>query len=481
MSTMVAGDSTNYPASITIPSDGDGPIQAADVNVAFEALADRTAYVASFATRLAALQPLNIVSTYRFAVSMQGDTNLTFAEVGASGDTITRSSGSWLDDGFRVGDVITVAGSASNNISTGVIVTLTALVLTLDSTDLAAEGPVGGVRVTVSGLEFMRGALFDYRIGRWYVFGNDLDLRASHDLGVTWSSRRDYVTSHTASTNNDIAGGAVDPLTSNAVFPIESGGSATGDVLRVAAGASTTSTVSAGLIDNASPLIVWEPITGRFVAVTTGGLPKCRYSSTGATWSNGGSMPGGWLNLTIATMGVNPTSGRVVAIGHSSGQTLEVVTSDNGGTTWSARTDITCTMSSDPTRLSIAYEAETEIWVLTVGHQDTTYETEIYTSDDDGATWTLATTLTSVCLIGLAVDGPTTWLAIALHASTSPRLVHSIDSGATWRTTGLTVSSSTATDDVGGCALGGGRFAIVDGDAVRMTMAAGTPTMATVT
>jgi hypothetical protein len=46
MPTTVAGDPNNYPTSITIPSDGDGPgIQAADVNVAFEALADRTAYL----------------------------------------------------------------------------------------------------------------------------------------------------------------------------------------------------------------------------------------------------------------------------------------------------------------------------------------------------------------------------------------------------------------------------------------------------
>lgn len=63
---------------------------------------------------------------------------LTFAEVGATGDTITRSAGSWLDDGFRVGDVITVSGTVSNNVS-GAIASLTDTVLTLGTTDLAAE------------------------------------------------------------------------------------------------------------------------------------------------------------------------------------------------------------------------------------------------------------------------------------------------------------------------------------------------------
>jgi hypothetical protein len=63
---------------------------------------------------------------------------LTFAEVGAIGDTITRNRGSWLDDGFRAGDTITVAGSGSNNV-TGAITGATATVLTMGSTDLAAE------------------------------------------------------------------------------------------------------------------------------------------------------------------------------------------------------------------------------------------------------------------------------------------------------------------------------------------------------
>lgn len=65
---------------------------------------------------------------------------LTFAEVGATGDTVTRSAGSWITDGFAVGDVVTITGSASNNV-TGRIAALTATVLTFDTTDLAAEGP----------------------------------------------------------------------------------------------------------------------------------------------------------------------------------------------------------------------------------------------------------------------------------------------------------------------------------------------------
>ena len=80
-------------------------------------------------------------------VSMSGNPSLTFAEVGATGDTITRSNGSFITDGFCNGDTIRVTGSASNNV-TGVVTNVSALVLTLDTTDLVAEGPVSGVRIT---------------------------------------------------------------------------------------------------------------------------------------------------------------------------------------------------------------------------------------------------------------------------------------------------------------------------------------------
>jgi hypothetical protein len=79
--------------------------------------------------------------------SMTGSPNITFTEVGATGDTITRSVGSFVADGFTVGCRITVTGSASNNISDALVTNVTALVLTLDTADLANEGPVGGVSI----------------------------------------------------------------------------------------------------------------------------------------------------------------------------------------------------------------------------------------------------------------------------------------------------------------------------------------------
>ncbi len=73
--------------------------------------------------------------------------DLTFLEVGGTGDTITRVSGSFVTDGFEVGDYIRVTGSVSNNVS-GKITGVSALVLTLDTADLVNESTTTGVRIT---------------------------------------------------------------------------------------------------------------------------------------------------------------------------------------------------------------------------------------------------------------------------------------------------------------------------------------------
>lgn len=65
-----------------------------------------------------------------------------------SGETVTRSRGSWLDDGFRVGDVVTTDGtSGGTNDFTAAVTVATALVLTfgagtVDADEVAAVGAV---------------------------------------------------------------------------------------------------------------------------------------------------------------------------------------------------------------------------------------------------------------------------------------------------------------------------------------------------
>lgn len=92
---------------------------------------------------------LPLASLSRTTVAVTGAPTLTFAEVGATGDTITRSAGSFVSDGFVAGMFITISGTATNNVS-GKITAVTTLVLTLDTADLAAEGPVAGAAIVGS-------------------------------------------------------------------------------------------------------------------------------------------------------------------------------------------------------------------------------------------------------------------------------------------------------------------------------------------
>jgi hypothetical protein len=72
---------------------------------------------------------------------MTGSPTVTFTTT-----TATRSAGSFITDGFAVGDTVTFAGTVSNN-GTKVITVLTATVITFASGGVA-EGPVSNVTVT---------------------------------------------------------------------------------------------------------------------------------------------------------------------------------------------------------------------------------------------------------------------------------------------------------------------------------------------
>lgn len=169
--TLVAGD-TIHTWHGTAPRAGQAAIQAAREALAAQPKLFRSALLIGdlqdsddaddFLTQLEAFETANerfvfgrasvydrepLAEMSHVTARMTGNPNVTFAEVGATGDTITRSAGSFVTDGFSSGDTIRVSGSSSNNVS-GVPTGITATVITLNTTDLAAEGPVGNVTIT---------------------------------------------------------------------------------------------------------------------------------------------------------------------------------------------------------------------------------------------------------------------------------------------------------------------------------------------
>ena len=79
--------------------------------------------------------------------------------IAASGSywTVTRAAGSYLTDGFKVGDVIRITAAGGNAANTGknlLILTLTATVATvmvLNGTAMVAEGPIASATIAVQG------------------------------------------------------------------------------------------------------------------------------------------------------------------------------------------------------------------------------------------------------------------------------------------------------------------------------------------
>jgi hypothetical protein len=127
----------------------DGFVVGDTITITGSALNNITAVIASLSATVITLGTEDLAVEVTAAASIVGFSTLTFAEVGATGDTLTRSRGSWLVDGFRVGDTVAVAGSVSNNVS-GAVTGVTATVLTFNTTDLAAESLAAGPTVTVT-------------------------------------------------------------------------------------------------------------------------------------------------------------------------------------------------------------------------------------------------------------------------------------------------------------------------------------------
>lgn len=106
-------------------------------------------------------------------------TNVTAATTSGSQGTFTRAAGSWLTDGFKVGDVVRWAGwgapATANNAKNMMIVALTATVMTVDNIDNSAvvsKASGDSVTATVHGkktLVPLTGHTDDYHtVEEWY-------------------------------------------------------------------------------------------------------------------------------------------------------------------------------------------------------------------------------------------------------------------------------------------------------------------------
>jgi hypothetical protein len=129
----------------------DGAVVGDTFTVALSASNNITAVIASLSATVITLGTTDLTPEVVAGCTVTGGPTLTFAEVGATGDTVTRSRGSWLVDGFRVGLPLTTDGSASNDFSGAAVTGVTATVLTLNTQDLVAESILASAVTVTAG------------------------------------------------------------------------------------------------------------------------------------------------------------------------------------------------------------------------------------------------------------------------------------------------------------------------------------------
>jgi len=135
----------------------------------------RDCYYETGASAIGATVPLfQVVSNY--PVSNVAGASLTFA---AASHTITRSSGSWVREGFAAGATITVSGSASNNGTLPGLNTVTDLVLTFAS-GIVNEGPTSAATVSTTYAQYLNNLIIEgCRVTRFGSTGAAIILQSN--------------------------------------------------------------------------------------------------------------------------------------------------------------------------------------------------------------------------------------------------------------------------------------------------------------
>ena len=116
------------------------------------------------------LEPGMYLQYKKVTVGLGSLGNLTFNENSPSPDTIARSAGSWGGDGLTPGDVITVAGSVSNNGDYTAAWVSGSVVGLVATDDVVQEGPVAATATAESNFKrTINDVIYAFR---WRLFGN---------------------------------------------------------------------------------------------------------------------------------------------------------------------------------------------------------------------------------------------------------------------------------------------------------------------
>jgi len=448
MSTTDTPDGTNFPTSITIPSDGDGPLKAADVNTAFEGLNDRTEHLHLSRTALADVAALRAINTTGLANGLVRHTKAFGIHVldtsSASAERVpwivkpTTGPGRWI------------ASAAS------VLTELDQLALLPALNFLGPVTPGGATNGEAAYDPFNR---------LWYVCGNTENVRSSSDHGRTWSGAS-LVAAVLA--NENCLRIAVNPATGDVIVATDTRYIAE---MTGSTGVWTKVDVFGVAAEAIACPVAWDPIHSRWfwITPTTSLSPAGLYSSNRTTWANS-TMSTNWTTGQVnqIALAVKPSTGRIVMMGRRTAvEALLPATSDDGGVTWMDRAGLTNTVPS-PTTSWMTYHADRDTWLFGIGETSGAHSSDIWRSTDDGVTWTKVSSLTATCIEKAAPIGVVDWVAV----DAAFVVLISRDNGATWKRTNYLLDTASATR---GIFAGNGGLLALTGTMVQPSLRTGGP------
>jgi hypothetical protein len=335
--------------------------------------------------------------------------------------------------------------------------------------NFVGQMPVLNFPVVAGSIGDLKAAVFDPTNLTWYAVGNVENVRASDDMGLTWSSASlvDTVGSNEDCTQVDVdqSGNVVVATATRYVFELTRPSTWT-----------RVDVHGASVFPNCC--IAYDPINAKWiwVGVMTGpGTATSRSSTDRVTWSASVSVPTSTTaSGAIRTLTCRKDTGRTI-FATCDGTTGAITSTDDGGTTWTARANITFGFTPEYVHLT---HSSGNTWLLTAGKESgLNYDSEVWYSANNGVTFTKIATLADTVIKKIAAYGS---MLVASASITSGGTVYaacvfSLDGGATWYASQHHKGSSV------GAYAGGGGILMLGTIYAYHSLRAGLPTWAALT
>lgn len=286
-------------------------------------------------------------------------------------------------------------------------------------------------------LSLLNSAGFEPVSRRWFLTGDNESVWVTADLGQTAMSPLSTVQTAGAGEachgiDFDTSGNSVIATTTEFVFELNAGLSCT-----------KPSAAGASLAGSTPCSVSFDPVNNRWCWVGSTGVaaqPLLFRTSTNRTaWAAATTGPGtGFVTAVVNRQLVcRKATGVTVFVGNN-GATGKVATSSNGGTVWTAQSDITFAFT--PTTLHLSFDDTSNTWLLVAGRSNAGVpQSELWTSSNDGVSWTRLITLNQTRLYRVATLG-TLWVAGIENGPSGNvwnDVAFSLDAGNTWQACGL--------------------------------------------